>query len=438
MSLIDMSANDILSRHAVSALVPAPMDLLGVNATASASEEAIPPLFVLCTARSGSTLLRLMLDSHPDLACPAETNLSDVFSAIARATTVVIEGHCDADEIVAALCRHVADTLMATQMRAAEKVAWADKSLSSVEHAELLLKVYPQARFICLYRDCADTVASLHEVCAWGYGPFGVESYVRQHPNNLPLALASYWADRVSLERAFEDEHPQSCCRLRYEDLVNEPEASLSSIFAFARLNNHEEAIRAAASFARTRASSMPGDIKARFTVGVGTTSVGRGWSVPTEMIPPELRERIDALSLELGYSPIRDLKDSAESLSRLASGPSGHSPNTASVADLLTTRVAQRLKSRTHRGELAMKLVLTDQLDPWLIDFENASIKCGDAPAEWVAVTDSSTLLSIASGRCNAGTALRESTLRVASPRPERPEVFLDCVDALIELLRD
>src|SRR5713226_1723784 len=34
------------------------------------------PVFVLCCGRSGSTLLRFLLDAHPDLACPPETNLT--------------------------------------------------------------------------------------------------------------------------------------------------------------------------------------------------------------------------------------------------------------------------------------------------------------------------------------------------------------------------
>ena len=33
------------------------------------------PVFVLCNGRSGSTLLRFLLDGHPELACPPETNL---------------------------------------------------------------------------------------------------------------------------------------------------------------------------------------------------------------------------------------------------------------------------------------------------------------------------------------------------------------------------
>src|ERR1700680_1673455 len=34
------------------------------------------PVFVLCCGRSGLTLLRFLLDAHPDLACPPETNMA--------------------------------------------------------------------------------------------------------------------------------------------------------------------------------------------------------------------------------------------------------------------------------------------------------------------------------------------------------------------------
>ena len=40
-------------------------------------------VFVLCMGRSGSTLLRFLLDAHPDLACPPETSLPALCSQLA-------------------------------------------------------------------------------------------------------------------------------------------------------------------------------------------------------------------------------------------------------------------------------------------------------------------------------------------------------------------
>src|SRR5258708_24830877 len=42
------------------------------------------PVFVLCTSRSGSTLLRFVLDAHPDLACPPELKMPNVLAQLAR------------------------------------------------------------------------------------------------------------------------------------------------------------------------------------------------------------------------------------------------------------------------------------------------------------------------------------------------------------------
>ena len=40
------------------------------------------PVGVLTCARSGSTLLRFILDSHPELACPPETGVVDLCTKI--------------------------------------------------------------------------------------------------------------------------------------------------------------------------------------------------------------------------------------------------------------------------------------------------------------------------------------------------------------------
>jgi hypothetical protein len=42
------------------------------------------PVFVLTASRSGSTLLRFILDSHPDLACPPEASVASSAAALAR------------------------------------------------------------------------------------------------------------------------------------------------------------------------------------------------------------------------------------------------------------------------------------------------------------------------------------------------------------------
>jgi hypothetical protein len=47
------------------------------------------PVFVLCAARSGSTLLRFVLDAHPQLACPPETNVPALCGQLATVWSLI-------------------------------------------------------------------------------------------------------------------------------------------------------------------------------------------------------------------------------------------------------------------------------------------------------------------------------------------------------------
>jgi hypothetical protein len=47
------------------------------------------PVFALCNGRSGSTLLRFLLDAHPDLACPPETSLPALCAQLATVWSLI-------------------------------------------------------------------------------------------------------------------------------------------------------------------------------------------------------------------------------------------------------------------------------------------------------------------------------------------------------------
>jgi hypothetical protein len=47
------------------------------------------PVFVLCNGRSGSTLLRFLLDAHPEFACPPETNMPGLCTQLATVWSLI-------------------------------------------------------------------------------------------------------------------------------------------------------------------------------------------------------------------------------------------------------------------------------------------------------------------------------------------------------------
>jgi protein-tyrosine sulfotransferase len=406
--------------------------------------DPLRPIFILCTARSGSTLLRILLDAHPEIACPPELNLCNIFEAISFSTNSVAAGddeHGAGQRLATALSREVTEAIVAAYPKRAAKTRWCDKSLASIEKPELILSVYPEAQFICLYRECADTAASIKEACEWGYGGYGVEPYARMYAHNMAMALCMYWADRVSAERKFEDEHPAVCLRIRYEDLVAEPEQTLGGLFDFLDVERTEREICSPGALA-SAGSPMPGDFKIRYTEKIDTHSVGRGWQVPAEMLEAELVERINQLASELGYDPL---------LSNLGSLPApttngSSEPLSAAVEEidqLLLDRAPERLALGAHRRssnavDSRVRIMFADGREPWLIDFGQARVERGALDGGWTIFTDTETLLEIVHRRLNPAVALRRSRLRLASEGAAPPEQFLRQLDALMAVLAD
>lgn len=265
------------------------------------------PVFVLCTSRSGSTLLRFVLDAHPDLACPPEMKLPFVLSQLARLWSAtdglgVAPGNSAPviSDAVAAGIRHTMDMMIGPYLARRGKTRYCDKNLGTEPHVETLLGVYPEAKFICLYRHPMDMIASGVEACPWGLNQYGFEPYVAHAPGNSVLALARYWTDHIGSILAVEDRHPEHCHRVRYEDLVADPETVAAGIFSFLGLPPAPGI--SARAFSRDRERTGPGDFKIWNTSQISDDSVGRGWSVPADLIPAPLTATINDHIDRLGY----------------------------------------------------------------------------------------------------------------------------------------
>jgi Sulfotransferase family len=273
---------------------------------------AADPVFVLCTGRSGSTLLRFLLDAHPDLACPPETRLAamcaqmaSVWSQLAGSPLPAERGSGPPPIAGAALTgiRQAMSQMIAPYLAGRGKRRYCDKSLGTAEHADVLRAVFPGVKFLCLYRHPMDVIASGIEACPWGLNGFGFDGYADRSPRNMVLALARYWADNVALIMAVEKRFPECSYRVRYEDLVADPEAVTDGIFRFLGVP-HVPGLPEAC-FAAERERSGPSDYKIWHTSRIDPRSVGRGWSVPAGMIGPALTATINGLVDRLGYARI-------------------------------------------------------------------------------------------------------------------------------------
>jgi protein-tyrosine sulfotransferase len=286
------------------------------------------PVFVLCAGRSGSTLLRFLLDSHPVLACPPETKLPWLCGLLAAAWSVaedvaLFDGPGQGDRpgagdgagsapgraggglprapapVLAGL-RASFDPLIAACLARTGKQRFCDKSLGGAMYAALLRQVWPQARFIALYRHPMDVIGSGIEASPWGLDGYGFENYAARFPGNNVAALAQYWLDYTRAIAAAESQFGPDCLRLRYEDLVAAPEAEAGRVFAFLGV----EAVPGIteAMFSGRHQLNGPGDHKIWQTSRIAADSVGRGWNVPARLIPPPLLSLVNGLAASLGY----------------------------------------------------------------------------------------------------------------------------------------
>ena len=273
------------------------------------------PVFVLCAGRSGSTLLRFVLDAHPDLACPPETRLPWLARQLATAWTV-IEDACptgqsaNGDSADAAISAPVAeglrrslDPMMTSYLRRRGKRRYCDKSLGAAQHAGLLVRIWPDVRFICLYRHPMDVIASGIEASPWGLTSYGFEPYIGSPPDNNVAALARYWLDYTTSIVAAEERFTDRCLPIRYEDLVTDPDGQIARILEFIGAAPAPGIV--ARSFGPEHQRFGPGDYKIWNTGRVTADSVGRGWTMPAGKIPAPLLARVNELADVLGYLPV-------------------------------------------------------------------------------------------------------------------------------------
>jgi hypothetical protein len=262
--------------------------------------------------RSGSTLLRFLLDAHPELACPPETSLPALCGHLSVVWSLIegapLAAERDAapprvpDAAVAGI-RRMLDEMTGSYLARRGKRLFCDKSLGSARFVALLTQIYPGARFVCLYRHPMDVIRSGLDACPWGLNGYGFDEYIVGSPGNAVLALARYWLDNATLIHGVEQAHPDRCHRVRYEDLVEDPEEVMRELYAFIGVGPAPGV--AEACFSGERERFGPGDHKIWATSQVSGDSVGRGESVPVGLIVPQVTAAINELAATLGYLPV-------------------------------------------------------------------------------------------------------------------------------------
>ena len=191
------------------------------------------PIFIGGAGRSGTTLLRVMLDSHPRISCGPELKVGGQILKLWQQLRGPWFGNLMergvGPEDVDALFRDLFAGLLRPYQATSGKLRLAEKTPNNIFWFRQLGHLFGDAQFVHVLRDGRDVVASLLNV-EW-YDPTG---------HRLPITTdaieaARYWAESVEAGLDADDD-PAIRGRLRlvrYEDLVTRPESTLRSLLEF-------------------------------------------------------------------------------------------------------------------------------------------------------------------------------------------------------------
>ncbi len=189
-----------------------------------------PAVLIGGSPRSGTTLLRELLDRHPSFACGVETAmLVPGFDTHRIAERWQVDRR-EIDRLVSE-CRtlvEMADRFYGEMAVRRGKPRWVDKAPWNCRALPQLLTWFPRGRFLHVVRDGRDVVSSLRS------HPRQVlhRGRVRAISTCRPIDECSItWHHETGLGLAYQD-HPR-CLQVRYERLVSAPQEELRRICRF-------------------------------------------------------------------------------------------------------------------------------------------------------------------------------------------------------------
>jgi len=212
------------------------------------------PFFIVGVQRSGTTLLRLLLNAHSDIAIPEEASfLRPLFKNewsgqsitgpklqrlvnYLRANEQFNLWNFDREPLLqeigsreAITFSEVMDIMYSSYAKNEGKIRWGDKSLffGSIEK---LYEMFPKARFIHIVRDGRDVFHSWRKM-----------DPAKSHPSVMALD----WKLKLDfIERSIKTIPASNMLLVRYEDLLTQPNESLQKICNFLSIDFEEDMLR--------------------------------------------------------------------------------------------------------------------------------------------------------------------------------------------------
>jgi len=201
------------------------------------------PIYIIGTERSGSNLMRVILNAHSGIDIPHPPHICRYFADLVsgygdiqqtkpRRTLVrdilrLLKVHIypwdlqiDAERVVAeSTCLlSITAAIYDQHLEASGKRRWGNKSTFMVHHVDEALAQDPGARFIWLVRDPRDVAASSRKSV---FSPCH------------PWLTGRLWAQQQAEAHSQMVRHPEAVLQVHYEELLAQPEATIQTVCDF-------------------------------------------------------------------------------------------------------------------------------------------------------------------------------------------------------------
>jgi protein-tyrosine sulfotransferase len=296
------------------------------------------------------------------------------------------------------------------------KRLWCEKSVDNLACLSSLKNVFPDARYICLYRNCMDTVHSLFER-SLGTSP-RVSPSCHPYDKNEVCLYVNHWIHDTGLLLAFEQENADRCIRVRYEDLVIAPAGILKPVFEFLGL---EWDVNILDSVFLTQHTAGPGDLKVMFTREIHQKSLGKGSAISRQCITEDLLQKMNSTLERLAYPPVGPDWDETPSPYNNAQLQSGQGRAITDASELFANLFPQRLRARPElldQTKSVCKFVVAGEREyHWTIDLNGteACLRSDNGEADCTITIMQNDLIKMVNGDLNPGEAFLQGRVRIA-----------------------
>ena len=214
----------------------------------------VPFFFIVGRPRSGTTLLRTLFDAHPDVSIPPEcqfiVNLYPKYGKITNWTKEDIISFYDEllpqwlfdtwkmdnEKLKKALLSHTGENTYGTICKVVYKQYNSlfdkkelkfigDKNPGYAIYSKLLLKIFPEAKFIHIIRDYRDNFVSIKNV---------------DFELPLPSLVVQKWKYFFKKFNKDSKLKPNAYRVIKYEDLVTNPELEMNNLNKFIGIDYDE------------------------------------------------------------------------------------------------------------------------------------------------------------------------------------------------------